>query len=241
MTKLCSTSDCPRSVMARGLCAPHYSAWHRAQKKYTIECAECGRTVSVGRKGMKYCSTVCANRFNARAWHEEQHRQRGQEFVMHRKHGKEIVPYVKSGRPRADPVHIISNTTFVSGQCMVCRGWFVSENRRDRTCSQPCREAHALDIKRQGKHRRRAMQRDAYVADVNRRQVYERDGWRCHLCGKAVSKNAKAPHPRSATIDHVIPLSKGGKHEPLNCRTACFRCNTVKGARGGGEQLLLIA
>lgn len=31
------------------------------------------------------------------------------------------------------------------------------------------------------------------------------------------------------TIDHVVPLSKGGKHEWTNVVTACSTCNNKKG------------
>lgn len=48
------------------------------------------------------------------------------------------------------------------------------------------------------------------------------------------------PHPRAAVLDHVIPLARGGTHEPANVRTACFLCNSIKGDGGGNEQLMLI-
>lgn len=89
--------------------------------------------------------------------------------------------------------------------------------------------------------RRKARQKNAFVADVNRGRVFEADGYRCHLCGLLTERDKKVPHPKAPTIDHVIPLHVGGTHEPSNCRTAHFRCNHLKGARGGGEQLLLIA
>jgi len=62
---------------------------------------------------------------------------------------------------------------------------------------------------------------------------------RCHICNKAVKRDAVVPHPLAPTIDHVIPLAVGGTHEPLNCRCAHYICNARKGHRGG-EQLLLI-
>lgn len=31
-----------------------------------------------------------------------------------------------------------------------------------------------------------------------------------------------------ATIDHVIPLSRGGEHLPANVQAACLRCNSAK-------------
>lgn len=227
----CDEEGCNEPRLARGMCPNHYSSWHRAQKKYAIECAECGKPASVGRKTMKYCSKLCANRSNARAWQQ----------TLAERRCRAVVLYVRPRRPEPQPVHHVSNRVMVSGRCLVCQSWFVSTNRRDQTCSAECRETRALDSKRRGKQRRRAIQRSAYVADVYRRQVYDRDGWRCHLCGKPVNRKAKAPHPRSATIDHLIPLAAGGTHEPTNCRTAHFLCNARKGDRGGGEQLLLIA
>ena len=88
--------------------------------------------------------------------------------------------------------------------------------------------------------RRRAREKKAFVQDVNRAKVFAADGYRCHLCGDMTDKSKQAPHPLAPTIDHVIPLSVGGKHEPTNCRTAHSRCNSAKNNRGGGEQMLLL-
>lgn len=102
-----------------------------------------------------------------------------------------------------------------------------------RYCSKRCKQAAITE-------RRNARKRKAYVADVNRQAIYERDGWRCHLCGKKVKRHAAAPHPLAPTLDHVIPLARGGTHEPANVATAHFLCNSRKGAGGSGEQLMLI-
>lgn len=45
-------------------------------------------------------------------------------------------------------------------------------------------------------------------------------GGRCWMCGKDAD-----------TIDHVIPLSRGGSHWPANLRPACRSCNAKKGQR----------
>lgn len=64
MSGTCTTGDCTRPILARGLCAPCYSAWHRTQKKYTVTCPECGRSVAVGRKRDRYCSRSCSQKAN---------------------------------------------------------------------------------------------------------------------------------------------------------------------------------
>ena len=73
-----------------------------------------------------------------------------------------------------------------------------------------------------------------------RQKVFERDHWVCQLCRRKVNRTATAPHPKAPVIDHVIPLNKGGTHEPANVQCAHFICNSIKGDRGGGEQLALI-
>jgi 5-methylcytosine-specific restriction endonuclease McrA len=59
---------------------------------------------------------------------------------------------------------------------------------------------------------------------LTRRAVFARDGGRCAYCGSA-----------AATIDHVVPRSRGGRHEWDNVVAACHRCNHVKGDRPLGD------
>ena len=43
----------------------------------------------------------------------------------------------------------------------------------------------------------------------------------CRYCGAT----------ENITVDHVVPLSRGGKHEQANLAPACSSCNSSKGAR----------
>lgn len=89
--------------------------------------------------------------------------------------------------------------------------------------------------------RRRARVRGAELGrNFSGREVAERDGNRCHLCGGRVNLRLKHPHPRSASLDHLVPLALGGSHELANVRLAHLDCNVSKGTRAMGEQLLLI-
>lgn len=56
------------------------------------------------------------------------------------------------------------------------------------------------------------------------RRVFERDGWRCGLCGGHVE-------PEDASLDHVVPLSKGGEHSYANTQCTHWKCNNTKGAK----------
>lgn len=52
-------------------------------------------------------------------------------------------------------------------------------------------------------------------------EVFKRDSFTCQYCGK------KAPDV-VLEVDHIKPVSKGGKNELLNLVTACFECNRGK-------------
>ena len=70
-------------------------------------------------------------------------------------------------------------------------------------------------------------------------EIGHRDGWRCHLCGRSVDRLLRSPHPRSATVDHLVPVSADGDDAPENTRLAHRNCNVRRGA-GGTVQLLLV-
>jgi 5-methylcytosine-specific restriction endonuclease McrA len=51
----------------------------------------------------------------------------------------------------------------------------------------------------------------------------------CGLCGQEVNFEIKAPDPMSATVDHIIPLAKGGHPTDYNNLQLAHRtCNRKK-------------
>lgn len=50
----------------------------------------------------------------------------------------------------------------------------------------------------------------------------------CAICGQPVDKTLKYPHPMSPTVDHIIPVSKGGSDVLENLQLAHRRCNRLK-------------
>jgi 5-methylcytosine-specific restriction endonuclease McrA len=52
----------------------------------------------------------------------------------------------------------------------------------------------------------------------------------CALCGLPVDKSLKCPHPMSAEVDEIIPVSKGGSpFDASNVQLAHRICNQRKG------------
>ena len=60
------------------------------------------------------------------------------------------------------------------------------------------------------------------MSESLRYDILKRDGFRCTICG-ASSRDGVKLH-----VDHIIPISKGGRSEEANLRTLCSRCNLGK-------------
>jgi len=78
--------------------------------------------------------------------------------------------------------------------------------------------------------RRKAMIKAASVPGVvfTHREIFERDGWICQLCGDPVDPESRRPRMSGASLDHIVPLSKGGLHVPENVQLAHLICNIRK-------------
>lgn len=90
------------------------------------------------------------------------------------------------------------------------------------------------------KSRRRRLRHALTWDGVGDVQILERDGWRCDICKHKIRTALTYPHPKSRSIDHVVPLSEGGDDTAANKRAAHLDCNMSRGAGGGHEQLALI-
>ena len=69
--------------------------------------------------------------------------------------------------------------------------------------------------------------------------IFERDNWVCGICGTKINKRLKWPSPRSKSIDHIVPLSKGGADAVINVQASHLRCNMSKNNRNGGQLRLV--
>jgi len=56
-------------------------------------------------------------------------------------------------------------------------------------------------------------------------------GDRCPLCGCTMEFDFIEMDSSTATIDHVVPMSKGGKNSFYNIQLMCHKCNQKKAAK----------
>lgn len=146
-------------------------------------------------------------------------------------------------RPCGADFHRDSSGKFCTNEScdrqMRAKGLCATHYAATRPKAQGRPETRRANLRRKTQLRRARLQ-DSEAEPVDRDVVGDRDGWKCGLCGHRVDNSLSWPHPRSASLDHIVPLSKGGAHAYINTQIAHLDCNMAKGNRGGGEQLLLI-
>jgi 5-methylcytosine-specific restriction endonuclease McrA len=140
-------------------------------------------------------------------------------------------------------------------QCEACGHEYPKCRRDQRWCSQRCagpnksgagprgglspeaRERQRLYWQAKNR-RRRAAKRGGASEPYTLAEIAKRDQGRCQLCGGQVPMVVKVPELLAPTIDHIVPVSKGGDDTRANVQLAHFVCNSRKGARDGQPLLL---
>lgn len=214
-------------------------------------CRECGKEITGSHPTQKFCPPTPEQRLKgqkqsrcARLYDRKLERERGPRHELTCENcGTEYLAWTKS-KDATHQRHYCSpgcaweaRRVFISGTCPICGDQFTtytvtpeSDRHLPVYCGRGCQRAHL-------KYLRRAIERQG--ERVNRTRVYERDGWDCQICGLPIDREAKAPHPMSPSLDHIIPLARGGTHTEANCQAAHLICNVRKGDRPMLPQLAL--
>lgn len=208
-------------------------------------CAQCSAMFSPKERrnpGARFCSRACASRWQkAVAGQTLDPRscgtcgatykpvQRDQRYC-----GRECI------RQADRPLKIFAPTA-----CPGCSAVFVPMPTRAALpslyCSDSCREQARRDAKAKYRaghwrdwagstgHRKRARHYGTQYEPIKRVEVFDRDGWRCGLCGTQTPRHLMGScDDRAPELDHIVPLSRGGDHLKRNVRCACRRCNRLK-------------
>lgn len=229
MAGLCSRG-CGKPIRARGLCVTHYNQEHQPERhrKVTVSCGWCGKPCEkepgrAERYAVLVCSLSCRDTHRAHL---------AGQLVCHL--ADRVVDVRRPNLITIPTAPKVKRPRWTAGVCRECAKPFVDVWLAEASatyCSKHCG-------KRSSKRARRA--RLAQVRHERYRpvDVYTRDGWRCHLCGTPVKRNAVVPHPRAPTIDHLVLIAAGGDDVLANVACAHFLCNSRKSYVGGAQLLL---
>lgn len=123
-------------------------------------------------------------------------------------------------------------------ECAGCGRAFEScrTNKCQMCTRRACRDRYG------SKHRDRARYFGVtFESGVTPVKVFDRDGWRCQLCGCKTPKRLRGRNlPLSPEVDHIVPLSCGGGHTWDNVQCACRSCNIKKATKILGQLRLTV-
>ncbi|WP_368046071.1 HNH endonuclease [Rhizobium sp. CBN3] len=93
-------------------------------------------------------------------------------------------------------------------------------------CSKACARRNAGRLNRK---KERARLRTQAIENVDPIKVFDRDKWKCQICGCTTPRKLRGTYDdRAPELDHIMPLSLGGAHSYMNTQCACRRCNAAK-------------
>ena len=115
--------------------------------------------------------------------------------------------------------------------CTTCGTPVVGLLNWRRTCAECKAAAHRKRVRIE-KAARKARIRGRRRDPIDPIAVFERDGWRCYLCGIATPKEMRGTHePSAPELEHKLAIANGGTHTWDNVACACRACNQAKGAK----------
>ena len=218
-------------------CGFDYVGGHTTDKNpITVRCRECGRTFErqahIFRdvvNGTWKCENECPlcrqdrirqsrNERRNQAEHEAQERKRMKSERQSREVNDELTKRLA--------IHVCKNCGKEFCQ-------MVTNYNSSQYCSESCQVR--WNGRRQRDKRVKRMVTGEHDNDITLEKLYQRDKGKCYICGITCDWNdgiekhgtfvAGQMYP---SIDHVFPLSKGGRHTWENVKLACRGCNSRK-------------
>lgn len=228
---ICSESECSRMVYLKGLCNGHYQNMRIANAPSCAE-FECNRGIHA--RGLcrgHYLALLIAENSQCQVEKCERNALAKGLCSTHYKKARTLGnPLCKIDGCMSQSLHLdlcskhhkqiwthgtIKPDNFDCGFC----GTTVSRSKEGmKSSSMLCRKCQILNA---SVHR--------WCMTVE--QVAERDGHACAECAEPIDLALSWPHLFSASIEHVIPRSRGGEDLPDNIALTHLICNLRKGSR----------
>ena len=183
-------------------------------------CDECGQQVKVA--GRMFCSRTC----------QTIARRKSAGITVSR--STEIAIFVPAKKVRHWPSknREASSRYFIHGTCKECGTVFTAAaytgGKTPTFCNPHCSRKH---FRRTDKYRRRELIKSQPSEAIYRMSILERDSFTCKLCNEPLDMDAHPNDNRAPSLDHILPLAKGGSHQTHNLQAAHRQCNAIKSDR----------
>ena len=205
--------------------------WRAARRKpnLPVVCPVCGKEFVKHNGFQKCCSPECVHIYR-RAYAKALRRRRTPEQI---EHYREVARnYARTDDVKAKKKLYAQSERGRAARHKALKNYHNSEKgkiyRIKYKSTQAYRNSrHRHDVRRRA--RKAEMGITAIDPDIHWKTLAERVGsMKCALCGITCDPGGeRAVQP---TVDHIIPISKGGTHTWDNVQLACVRCNAAKGA-----------
>ena len=199
-------------------------------------CTKCGIEKPVAafgvrrasKDGLAYICKACKSEYCARHYQEHRRERLDKQAEFYRQHPERLHEIVVASHKRYYQTHKQEYKDYGVQ-------WWKRHPGKAYEYTKVWAKRHPQQARRirNNAHRQRKMRfAGVCVERVDAFAIAERDRWICHLCGKRVPRN-------TMTLDHLIPISKGGPHTDWNVALAHRSCNSRRGAGRTPAQLRL--
>lgn len=246
----CSTEGCDTVAYAKGLCGKHYQL-RRTKDKDIRTCETCGNSIEGMAARVRFCSDECKPRCKATDCQEPYYSRNGycgRHEANFQSNG--VAETETEWTPKADFYNCLAcGVQFAHGEgfdrkfccinhknvwhkndgeipsldydCGVC-GTHIEVDRWAETKPQKRIVCPECSVK---------LHRGEYRKKFTAEYLAERDGLECGICHEDVDLSIRGRASKSVSIDHVIPVSRGGTDDESNLRLSHFGCNSRRGNR----------
>lgn len=195
----------------------YHSEYKGADSAFKCQCVTCGTIIERNAQCIrrdKYLSecAVCVNKRKAKQQQEE----------AECKNKRAQIKRMCFIRDR----EIIRNIRLIRA-CAECGKVFKANSQNQKYCSLKCRK-QTENRRAEITERRKIKENGKINWGITLDKLIERDNGVCHICGEMVVRGINYNAPNYPTIDHVMPISKGGTHTWDNVKLAHRKCNIKK-------------
>lgn len=199
---------------------------YRNCKTYGIAiCQYCGKSFTETRdRPNKFCSNTCSGKYYGAIRTAKRNARLAQE-----KEAKRLLREAKKAKRLAEQqLHKLEMQQLLTKECIVCGKTFKAKSRNNKCCSKACSKRRDNLL-----HEKRIYKNGKPDLSITLAKLYKRDDGICQICRRSINFNCDSNSDYYPSIDHIIPISKGGEHQWDNVQLACRCCNTLKGDKVG--------
>lgn len=225
------TKNCNKAHIRQkksGIPRAEYLANIRENAKSKFTCEHCGVVAYRGLSGSsdsanRFCSMLCRSDSAAKANNAQRE--------VDAKVRQEVDALRRIARHIERPMVFSANCIRCANHMLVRR----TKGLHKRVC-EDCIATNVRRLRNIGKAKRRASVRGVRSDNIDPIKVFERDRWKCHICGVKTLKSLRGSYePKAPELEHIVSLSQGGSHTWGNVACSCRKCNGEKGSKSFGQ------